>query len=94
MLYLIAIPTIIRELDGEKYVTWIVAVYLTTSTATLPLYGKLSDIYGRKPLFIAAQVFFLVGSIACGASDSIMMLIVSRGIQGVYTYVIIIIVIT
>jgi len=78
----VALPQIVSELGGLHHLSWVVTSFLVTSTATTPLYGKLSDMYGRKPLFIIAIVIFLVGSCLCGLSRSMTELVVFRGIQG------------
>ena len=78
----VALPRIVSDLGGLSHLSWVVTSFLLTSTATTPLYGKLSDIYGRKPLFIAAILIFLAGSILCGLSGSMTQLVVFRGIQG------------
>ncbi len=78
----IALPVIVSDLGGLGHLSWVVTAFLVTSTATTPLYGKLSDMYGRKPLFIAAILIFLAGSSFCGLSTSMTQLIVFRGIQG------------
>src|SRR5512134_3749045 len=78
----VALPLIVSELGGLHHLSWVVTSFLVTSTATTPLYGKLSDMYGRKPLFIVAIVVFLIGSCLCGLSRSMAELVVYRGIQG------------
>ena len=78
----VALPQIVSELGGLHHLSWVVTSFLVTSTATTPLYGKLSDMYGRKPLFIIAIVIFLIGSCLCGLSRSMTELVVFRGIQG------------
>ena len=78
----VALPQIVSDLGGLHHLSWVVTSFLVTSTATTPLYGKLSDIYGRKPLFIIAIVVFLIGSCLCGISRSMTELVVYRGIQG------------
>jgi EmrB/QacA subfamily drug resistance transporter len=78
----VALPRIVSELGGLHQLSWVVTSFLVTSTATTPLYGKLSDMYGRKPLFILAIVIFLIGSCLCGLSRSMTELVVFRGIQG------------
>jgi EmrB/QacA subfamily drug resistance transporter len=78
----IALPVIVSELGGLAHLSWVVTAFLVTSTATTPLYGKLSDMYGRKPLFIIAIVIFLAGSSFCGLASSMTQLIIFRGIQG------------
>jgi EmrB/QacA subfamily drug resistance transporter len=77
-----ALPTIITELNGANLYTWVVTIYLLASTVTVPIYGKLSDMYGRKPLLLAGVGLFLVGSALAGLSQSIEQLILFRGIQG------------
>ena len=78
----VALPRIVSDLGGFSHLSWVVTSFLVTSTATTPLYGKLSDMYGRKPLFIIAIVIFLIGSCLCGLSRSMTELVVFRGIQG------------
>ncbi len=77
-----AMPTIVGELGGLEHLSWVITAYLLTSTASMPLYGKLSDLYGRKILFQAAIVVFLIGSLLCGLSQNMAELIACRGIQG------------
>ncbi|HVM41602.1 MAG TPA: MDR family MFS transporter [Acidimicrobiia bacterium] len=77
-----ALPTIVGDLGGLDHLSWVVTAYLLTSTATTPLYGKLSDLYGRKRLFQAAIVIFLVGSVLAGMSQSMNQLIAFRAVQG------------
>ena len=77
-----ALPKIVTELGGNDYYTWVVTIYLLTSTITVPFYGKLSDIYGRKPLLMIGVSLFLVGSALSGLSQNMFELILFRGIQG------------
>ncbi len=77
-----ALPRITSDLGGLAHLSWIVTGFMLASTATTPLYGKLSDIYGRRPLFIVAIVTFVVGSMLCGLADSMTQLILFRGLQG------------
>ena len=77
-----ALPTIVGELGGLTHLSWVVTAYLLASTVSVPLYGKVSDMYGRKPLFQFAIVLFVVGSIASGAAQSMGQLIAFRGVQG------------
>ena len=77
-----ALPRIVADLHGLNHLSWVVTAYLLTSTVTVPLYGKLSDLYGRKRLFMVAIGLFLVGSALCGASQSMIELIVFRAVQG------------
>lgn len=78
-----ALPTIVGDLGGLDHLSWVVTAYLLTTTASTPLYGKLSDIYGRRLMFQSAIVIFVFGSILCGLSQDMLQLIVFRGIQGI-----------
>ncbi len=78
-----AMPTIFRELGGSlQDYSWVVTAYLLTSTITVPIYGKLSDLWGRKWFFMGGIIVFLAGSALSGASQNITQLIIFRGIQG------------
>jgi EmrB/QacA subfamily drug resistance transporter len=77
-----ASPTIVKQLGGIDLFSWIFVIYMLVSTITVPLYGKLSDMYGRKKLLIIAVGLFTIGSILCGFANSMITLIVYRGIQG------------
>ncbi|GAA2791324.1 MDR family MFS transporter [Saccharopolyspora taberi] len=77
-----AIRVIADELHGQTAQAWVTTAYLIASTITTPLYGKLSDIYGRKPLYLTAISLFLVGSVLCGIANSIYELAAFRAIQG------------
>jgi len=77
-----ALPTIVGDFGGLQHLSWVITAYLLTSTASVPLYGKLSDMYGRKPLFQIAIAVFLIGSFLSGASQSMLQLILFRGVQG------------
>jgi EmrB/QacA subfamily drug resistance transporter len=78
-----AIRTIGDDLNGLSVQAWVTTGFLITSTITTPLYGKLSDIYGRKPLFLFAIATFIIGSALCGLSTSMYMLAGFRALQGV-----------
>jgi EmrB/QacA subfamily drug resistance transporter len=77
-----ALPKIVTDLAGNNLYTWVVTVYLLASTVTVPIYGKLSDVYGRRPLLLIGVGLFLLGSALSGLSQSMGQLIVFRGIQG------------
>lgn len=77
-----ALPQITVELGGADLYTWVVTAYLLTSTVTVPLYGGLSDIYGRKPLLLTGIAVFLAGSVLCGLAQDMPQLIAFRAIQG------------
>src|SRR2546426_3814893 len=78
-----ALPRIVSDLHGLNHLSWVVTSYLVTSTVTVPLYGKLSDLYGRKRLFVVSISLFVLGSLLCGAAQTMTQLIVFRGLQGV-----------
>jgi EmrB/QacA subfamily drug resistance transporter len=78
-----ALPTIVGDLGGLNHLSWVVTSYLLASTVSTPIYGKLGDMYGRKPVFLAAIVVFLVGSMLAGLSESMTQLIAFRFLQGV-----------
>jgi EmrB/QacA subfamily drug resistance transporter len=78
----VALPTIVSDLGGQALLTWTVTIYLLASTITVPFYGKLSDLYGRKPLLMIGVTLFLIGSALSGLSQTIEQLILFRGIQG------------
>lgn len=77
-----ALPSIVGKLGGVTLYSWVFSIYLLTSTTTVPIYGKLADLYGRKPLFLFGTTLFLIGSVASGAAQSMEQLIIFRAIQG------------
>ena len=78
----VALPKILTELNGNELYTWSVAVYLLTSTISGPIYGKLSDLYGRRPIVIFAVALFLISSAGAGLSNTKELFILFRGLQG------------
>jgi EmrB/QacA subfamily drug resistance transporter len=78
-----AMPRVIADLHGFDRYTWVSTAYLLTSTVMVPIYGKLSDLFGRKPIFLFGVVVFLIGSALSGASQSMNQLIAFRALQGV-----------
>lgn len=78
-----ALPTISVDLDGVEHYTWPVTAYMLSSTIALLVFGKLSDIYGRKRVFIFGLVTFIIASILCGMSQTMDQLIIFRGLQGI-----------
>jgi EmrB/QacA subfamily drug resistance transporter len=76
------LPKISTQLNGVDFYTWVVTAYLVTSTAAIPVYGKLSDYFGRKPMLITGIVLFLIGSVLSGLSQTMWQLILFRGVQG------------
>lgn len=77
-----AMPRIVQDLHGLEHLSWVITAYLLASTVIVPIYGKLSDIYGRKYFILLAVVVFLVGSILSGLSQNMVQLIIFRAIQG------------
>ena len=77
-----ALPTIVGDLKGGSHIAWVITAYLLATTVSTPLWGKLGDQYGRKVFFQAAIVIFLIGSILAGLSNSMVMLIAFRAVQG------------
>ena len=77
-----ALPRIVSDLGGLAHLSWVVTAFLVASTMTTPLYGKLSDIFGRKPAFFVSITIFLTGSALCGLSRTMTELIVFRALQG------------
>lgn len=78
-----AIATMVADLGGLSAYAWIGTAYLLTSTVSNALFGKLSDIYGRRTMFQAAIITFIIGSIGCAAAQSMSVLVISRGVQGI-----------
>jgi EmrB/QacA subfamily drug resistance transporter len=78
-----ALPTIGRAFDDFENLSWVVIAYLLTSTVVAPLYGKLSDIYGRRGMMLVALGIFMAGSAASAVAPSMLMLILGRGLQGI-----------
>src|SRR6202051_4353884 len=78
-----ALPTIGRAFDDFENLSWVVIAYLLTSTVVAPLYGKLSDIYGRRGMMLVALGVVMAGSAASAAAPTMMMLILGRGLQGI-----------
>lgn len=77
-----ALPTIARALGHAEYLPWIVTGYLLTATAMAPLYGKISDVYGRRPVIYAAILIFLLGSLVSALAPNMLVLVIGRAIQG------------
>jgi len=77
-----ALPSVVADLGGQQLFAWVFSTYLLAQTVTIPLYGKLADLYGRKPVLLAGVAAFLAASAACAAAPSMLTLIVFRGIQG------------
>lgn len=78
-----ALPTMVADLGGAGHQSWVVTSYLLASTIVTAIVGKLGDLFGRRAIFAAAVVFFLIGSVLCGIASSMEMLVASRALQGV-----------
>jgi len=78
-----AMPTVINDLQGMDLYAWPFTAYMLTSTIAIPIFGKLADIYGRKPLYFFGVIIFLIGSALSGISQTMLQLVIYRGIQGV-----------
>ena len=77
-----AMPTVVGDLGGIHRYSWVFTAYMVASTVTVPIFGKLADLYGRKPIFLGGSALFLVGSMASGAAGTMTQLIVFRVVQG------------
>ena len=77
-----AMPTVIAQLGGLAHYSWVFAAYLLTSTASVPIWGRLSDLYGRRRMYLLGVAVFLIGSVMSGAATSMFQLIAARAIQG------------
>ena len=78
-----AIPSIVHDLGGFSLFPWVFSVYLLVQAALVPIYGKLADVYGRKPMLMIGATIFLIGSMLSGLSWNMLALIIFRGIQGI-----------
>jgi multidrug resistance protein len=77
-----AMPTVIGQIGGIQLYAWVFSAYLLSSTVTVPIYGKLADLFGRKPVFLFSVAAFMVGSMLCGQAQSMEQLIGFRLLQG------------
>src|SRR3970040_838399 len=77
-----AMPTIWGQLVGLEHYSWFFSAFMLPTTTSVPQYGKLSDIYGRRKLYVSAMALFLAGSIWCGWANSMRQLIFARALQG------------
>ena len=77
-----AMPTVIATLGGLAHYSWVFAAYMLTSTACVPIWGRLSDLYGRRRMYLTGVAIFVIGSVLAGASQSMMQLIAARAVQG------------
>src|SRR5437762_5601298 len=77
-----ALPKVVSDLGGITQYSWVFTAYMLTSTVSVPVYGRLGDVHGRRPLLLIAIVLFLVGSALCGFAQNMTELVFFRGIQG------------
>src|SRR5437667_12359991 len=78
-----ALPPIARDLGQFNAISWVVTSYLLSSTAATPIFGKLSDLYGRRKLLLGGLLIFIAGSMACALATSMVVLILARAVQGI-----------
>jgi EmrB/QacA subfamily drug resistance transporter len=78
-----AMPTVIGDLKGFSIYAWVFTAYIMATAVTVPIYGRLSDIYGRKPFYVFGLVMFMIGSAVSGQAHTMMQLIVARAVQGI-----------
>ncbi|HEY5902054.1 MAG TPA: MFS transporter, partial [Anaerolineales bacterium] len=78
-----AMPTIVGQLGGLEHYSWVFSAFMLASTTTVPLYGKLSDLYGRRVLYVVAMALFLAGSVLSGMAQSMTGLVAARSLQGI-----------
>src|SRR5436309_14030787 len=77
-----AMPTIVAQLGGFEFFSWVFAIYLLAQSITIPIYGRLADLHGRKRVFCAGAALLLVGSALCGFACNMVALIAFRALQG------------
>ena len=77
-----AMPTIVSSLGGFELMSWVFTAYLLTQVVTVPIYGRLADLYGRRPILLIGGILFLLGSILCGFAWSMFSLVLFRALQG------------
>lgn len=77
-----SMPTVVGELGGFDLLSWVFTAYLLTQAITVPIYGRLSDLYGRKPILLTGVAVFAIGSMLCGFASSMFMLVLCRTVQG------------
>ncbi len=78
-----AVPSIAKDFNAFSHLSWVFTAYMLTSTITVPIYGKLSDLYGRKTFYMFGIILFLIGSALCGLAENMSQLIIFRALQGI-----------
>src|SRR4029079_13106559 len=78
----VALPRIVTDLHGDSLYTWAITIYLLTSTISGPIYGKMSDLFGRRPIFSCAISVFIVASVLAALSQEMWQFVAARGLQG------------
>src|SRR5690242_12591215 len=76
-----AMPKVVSDLGGVTLLGWVFSAYILTATVTTPIYGKLSDLYGRMPFYLGGMAIFMIGSFACGLAQDMTQLVIFRGVQ-------------
>src|SRR6266545_1529156 len=79
-----AMPRIVAELNGLDYYAWVLTAYMVASTTTVPIAGKLGDMFGRKPFLLAGMVGFVLASALCGQAQDMVQLVAFRALQGLF----------
>ena len=80
---IVSVPEVVGDLGGLQSFAWIFTIYFLSTTVTIPIWGKLSDQYGRRPLLSLAVVFFIVGSLICALAPTLPVLLAGRALQGI-----------
>src|SRR5579863_252240 len=78
-----ALPRIVAELKGFDLYAWVATSYMLASVVTIPIFGRLGDLFGRKPFLLAAVIVFTGASVLCGVATNMLFLVIARGLQGI-----------
>ena len=82
-----ALPRIVGELGGVDHYSWVFSAYMLGATVTTPIYGRLSDVHGRRPFFVAGIVIFMAGAVVCGTAGTMTQLVAGRAVQAAHEQV-------